>query len=626
MINTYTGEISGWEASLEAAEAALGERLPQGLRIRVQRAGDRALHIRGHGGEYTLSYGEPVQIFRGLGLIAQAAGGEIDLLQTPRFDTNGFMVDVSQSNAVLRTEQIKDLLTRMALMGLNTLYLYMEDSFDVEGEPYFGHMRSRYTQAELREIDDWAFAFGITVIPCVQTLAHLKDVLKWPVYRGVQENPDTLLVGDERAYEIIERILRAAAAPFRSRRVHIGMDEAWGLGRGASLDIHGYRPLHALMLEHMQRVDAICRKLDIEPMMWSDMLINAAQGCGTGMANYYNTERELMPEIRDYFPRDMIQVYWDYNHHDPEKYIRMVERHRLLADHVVFAGGIWNWNGYTVDYDKTFAASNAALIGCKAAGVREVFATTWGDGGCECDIFAALLGMQLFAEHGYADDVEEEALAQRFAICTGCHYEDFRRMTYLDNLEGSEPREGYCYTNASRLLMWQDILSGVFDAHVEGKAYREQYERVYREMRKAAERNGEYGHVFELLSRAADVLRIKADVGVRIKRAYDQGNREALSELEQELGELTLRIRALRCYHRSLWYKLNKPVGWEILDARYGTMMMRADTARMRLEEYLTGEIGCIEELEEPRLPYDAQADALPMVNSYQLIASACRN
>ena len=105
---------------------------------------------------------------------------------------------MSQSNAVLRTDQMKDLLTRMALMGLNTLYLYMEDSFDVEEEPYFGYMRSRYSQAELRELDDFANAFGITIIPCVQTLAHLKDVLKWPVYRDVQENLDTLLVGDER--------------------------------------------------------------------------------------------------------------------------------------------------------------------------------------------------------------------------------------------------------------------------------------------------------------------------------------------------------------------------------------------------------------------------------------------
>ena len=78
MINTYTGEGAQWEASLETAEAALGERLPQGLCIHIQKAHKHTLHVCGSGKGYTLSYGEPVQIFRGLGLIAEAAGGEID--------------------------------------------------------------------------------------------------------------------------------------------------------------------------------------------------------------------------------------------------------------------------------------------------------------------------------------------------------------------------------------------------------------------------------------------------------------------------------------------------------------------------------------------------------------------
>ena len=197
------------------------------------------------------------------------------------------------------------------------------------------------------------------------------------------------------------------SAPFRSERVHIGMDEAWFVGRGKYLDQHGYRPLHALMFEHMNQVGAICKKLGIIPMIWSDMLINAAQGCGAGMESYYNIHCEIMPETREAIPKELVQVYWDYNHQDPETYITMIRRHRMISDNLVFAGGIWNWNGFTVDYDKTFAASTAALKGCKAAGVREVFVTTWGDGGCECDIYAALLGMQLFAEHGYADDVGE---------------------------------------------------------------------------------------------------------------------------------------------------------------------------------------------------------------------------
>jgi hypothetical protein len=45
----------------------------------------------------------------------------------------------------------------MALMGLNMLQLYTEDTYEVEGEPLFGYLRGKYTMRELSLIDDYAF-------------------------------------------------------------------------------------------------------------------------------------------------------------------------------------------------------------------------------------------------------------------------------------------------------------------------------------------------------------------------------------------------------------------------------------------------------------------------------------
>ena len=53
-----------------------------------------------------------------------------------------------------------------------------------------------------------------------------------------------------------------------------------------------------------------------------------------------------------------------------------------------------------------------------------------------------------------------------------------------------------------------------------------------------------------------------------------------------------------------MWHKTNKPFGFEVLDVRYGGLISRIDTAILRIEEYLNGEITKIEELEEKRLPY----------------------
>lgn len=40
------------------------------------------------------------------------------------------------------------------------------------------------------------------------------------------------MVGEEKTYAFIEQLLRAVSGTFRTRRVHIGMDEAWSLGLG----------------------------------------------------------------------------------------------------------------------------------------------------------------------------------------------------------------------------------------------------------------------------------------------------------------------------------------------------------------------------------------------------------
>lgn len=66
------------------------------------------------------------------------------------------MIDCSR-NGVLRLKTIYFLLNNMALMGLNMLQLYTEDTYEVDGEPLFGYLRGRYTATELSKVDDYAF-------------------------------------------------------------------------------------------------------------------------------------------------------------------------------------------------------------------------------------------------------------------------------------------------------------------------------------------------------------------------------------------------------------------------------------------------------------------------------------
>ena len=125
----------------------------------------------------SIRYSEKAALFRALGLAAERDEESYSLSQSPRFTLNGAMVDCSR-NAVPKLPFIKGYIRQLALMGLNTLMLYTEDTYEIGNNPYFGYMRGRFTAEELREIDDYAYAYGIEVIPCIQTLAHLNAALR----------------------------------------------------------------------------------------------------------------------------------------------------------------------------------------------------------------------------------------------------------------------------------------------------------------------------------------------------------------------------------------------------------------------------------------------------------------
>ena len=108
--------------------------------------------------------------------------------------------------------------------------LYTEDTYEIPDQPYFGWMRGRYSMQELRELDDCADALGIELCPCIQTLGHLNRALHWPAMAHLKDNEEVLLADNEETYAFLKQAIQAAAAPYRSRRIHIGMDEAHGIG------------------------------------------------------------------------------------------------------------------------------------------------------------------------------------------------------------------------------------------------------------------------------------------------------------------------------------------------------------------------------------------------------------
>ncbi|MBE7036691.1 MAG: beta-N-acetylhexosaminidase, partial [Ruminococcaceae bacterium] len=114
---------------------------------------DKGFSVSVNGDKAELSYHLPADFYRGLSVAVDALknGYDVSLSQTPVFDTCGIMLDVSRG-AVLKLEKVKDILRRLARMGFNELMLYTEDTYEVKEYPYFGYMRGRYSEDELKEI------------------------------------------------------------------------------------------------------------------------------------------------------------------------------------------------------------------------------------------------------------------------------------------------------------------------------------------------------------------------------------------------------------------------------------------------------------------------------------------
>lgn len=554
-----------------------------------------------------ISFQHPIHFFRGLGLLVEQLrqGNErFTLVEYPQFQTSGPMFDCSR-NAVLKVESIQKLLRTMAMMGLNMMMLYTEDTYTVEGEPYFGYMRGRYSYEELKACDDYAAMFGIEVIPCIQTLGHLKMMLKWPAYAEVRDSDDVLLAGNESTYALLDKMIAAATAPFRSSRVHIGMDEAWGMGLGRYLDLNGYQNRFDIFNQHLEQLIAITNKYKLEPMIWSDMYFRVA----SKTYKYTDLEAVIPQEVIDRMPAEAKFVYWDYYNRDEDFFRTFIQKHKSFGSTPIFAGGILSWGTYCTNYGRTFEDANPALQACKKEGVQEVIATLWQDDGAENNHYTGLLGLQLFAEHGYAEKLDLEKLKRRTEFCTGVAYEAFMALSELDQTPGTN-RVDRWPANVSKYALWQDPLLGLFDKDLEDIDLSSHYKRLKQKLEPYLSETGKPYTTDSILSVAlklCHVLCLKGDLGNRLKAAYDLGNVKELCRLaEEELPDLHQRIGQLRSVHRDQWFRYYKPFGWEVLDLRYSGLMGRIESSTQRIMDYVEGRISAIEELEEERLPFDS--------------------
>ena len=482
------------------------------------------------------------------------------------------MLDCSR-NAVLNVETVKKYADIMAKMGYNTLYLYTEDTYEVDNQPYFGHLRGRYSKEELKEIDKYCLEKGIELIPCIQTLAHLEAMFKWVT--------------------VYEDMISTLSQCFTSNKIHIGMDEAFRVGTGKYQQKHGIRDRFDIMNEHLHRVCDIVSKYGKEAIIFSDMFCKLALNVET---IYEKADTSQILE-KAQLPENVSLVYWDYYSNKYDHYQEQIKINKMFGRKVYFFGAAWTFLGLAPDNAWSLESTEPAIKACNDEDIDGIVMAVWGDNGGECSKFSILPSL-LYAAEAARGNYDLESVKKKFRELFGC---DFDSFMLFDKLDGPRILQR---DNASKGLLYNDIFLGMRDctvSHETSEFYKNLAQQIH-----DVEDKGEYKYLFDHFEKLARVLSLKCNLGNEIRAAYRSKDTDAIKSVIKACEIALLEIKEYHREYESLWFYENKPHGYDVQDLRLGGLMQRIESCTRRLKKLADGEISVIPELEEPVLDQKA--------------------
>ncbi len=570
-----------------AGEYPLVENKPANINMEFKSvsSSSRKFHISRDGKTARIEYSDTAAALRAVGSLL--SGVDIPSEQTS-FTTFGIMLDCSR-NAVMKVDHFKGWLRKLALLGYNMAMLYTEDTYQIPGEPYFGYHRGAYTADELREIDRYAANLGIEMIPCIQTLGHLEQILKWTAYDDVKDTSSVLLADEEKTYALIEKMIRLSADVFKSRRIHVGMDETHDLGRGRFMDLYGYKRGFDIFNQHLARVIDICKKYGLKPMIWSDMYFRM----GSKTQDYYDKNCVIPDDVKAQIPKNVEMVYWDYYHHDEEFYLDWIKRHRDLGAEPLMGSGIWTWAVLWYAQGETEATAGPCIRASLKEGLKEFFVTLWGDDGAYCEFDSAMAGLTWVAELAWTSQTPDNILARRFAaLCHG---------SYRETLAAADL---WC-----RELLWDDPILGINWHQHKLKSKdtwpktRKKYSAMTTRLEKCKTTSTAGGDLKFALALTRFLVQ-KIDLRTNLDAAYAGRKKPALKKLLRDIPKTIDALKKFDQAFRTQWLRRNKPFGLEVIQIRLAGQRRRYEELAQCIKDLLAGKIGCIEELENlPTVP-----------------------
>ena len=158
-------------------------------------------------------------------------------------------------------------------------------------------------------------------------------------------------------------------------------------------------------------------------------------------------------------------------------------------------------------------------------------------------------------------------------------------MFSLDYLNDPFRKNLTTLNSRSYWILYNDILLGNYDSYLSegtGKAYARLAE-FYR-----GQRAGGYRYLFETAAALAQVLSVKAELGLCVRDAYAKGDKQRLqSLLDKEFPALEKALKKFEKVYEKQWLAENECFGLEVVQLFIGGQMLRYRYVKGRIRAYV---------------------------------------
>jgi len=310
----------------------------------------------------------------------------VSIRDWPDFPRRGFMLDISRDR-VPTSAELRALVDRMAALKLNVLQLYTEHTFAFRDHETVWRDASPLTPEEIRQLDAYCAARGIELVPNQNSFGHMERWLRHPEYRHLAEREDGggCLVPGEASAAFVRSLYDELLPCFASKRLNIGCDETFDLGKGRSREACDASGVGRVYWSHLQRLFEDLQRREQHAEFWGDIVLQHPELIGelprtgiTALAWHYEAPRDP-----DSLPGALLRVLagfgWSREHiagfsgHAPA----------FEAAGVPFevCPGTSSWNTFIGRWTNARENIEDALDWGRRSGAEGMLLTDWGDNG-----------------------------------------------------------------------------------------------------------------------------------------------------------------------------------------------------------------------------------------------------